>query len=157
VRKAANLRVFAPESPEIREKLQVISAASRENSLLGGTMEFCRRSTNSNGRINRKAMEFLSAAKIGKWIPAPPRDRPEDRSETLPLDGPLMGEGLGGSEPAPATSKRSKVLKSTAAHYIIANRERLGGITPASGSSPGQALTRPHQGEIKGTGTRWRP
>jgi hypothetical protein len=29
-------------------------------------MEFCRRSTNSNGRINRKATEFLPAAKIGK-------------------------------------------------------------------------------------------
>jgi hypothetical protein len=36
----------------------------RKNSLLGETMEFCRRSTNSRGPINRKAMEFMRRAKM---------------------------------------------------------------------------------------------
>jgi hypothetical protein len=35
-----------------------------KNSLLGETMEFCRRSTNSRGPINRKAMEFMRRAKM---------------------------------------------------------------------------------------------
>jgi hypothetical protein len=33
------------------------------NSLLGGTMEFCRRSTNFRGPINRKTIEFMRRAK----------------------------------------------------------------------------------------------
>ena len=34
------------------------------NSLLTGTMEFCRRSTNSHGSINRKTMEFMLCPKM---------------------------------------------------------------------------------------------
>jgi hypothetical protein len=40
------------------------SITCKKNSLLGGTMEFCRRSMNSRGPINRKTTEFMRRAKM---------------------------------------------------------------------------------------------
>src|SRR6516164_1936630 len=53
--------------PSTRVRPFSVSIACAENSLLGGTMEFCRRTTNLRGRINRKTMEVLRRAKTANY------------------------------------------------------------------------------------------
>src|SRR5271169_5579196 len=45
-----------------------ISTTCTANSLLSGSMEFCRRSTNSSGLINRKTIEFVRDELLAGWF-----------------------------------------------------------------------------------------
>jgi plasmid stability protein len=54
--------------PDARIKLLFISTTCAQKSILGGSMEFCHRTTNSSRLINRKTIEFVRDELPAGWF-----------------------------------------------------------------------------------------
>jgi hypothetical protein len=118
-----------------------ISISCGRNSLLSGTMKFCRRSTNSRSPINRKTMKFIQRAKPGNRHHSYGSSVRQERAGTRRA-GPLEEIGF---PPAPVDHVGGPTRAAATSLWLAASntRESSGEKPILTGSPTAWAATEP--------------